>query len=284
MVNELTKVAGIGPKAATLLSIEGGLKSIEDLAKSDPKDLAKIKGIGLTSANKWIENAKSFLNQFNSNSSLNSSKPIKKKSPKKVPQSTRKQASSSVPKKVVKPLKTNLKQHKEPEFRDTAEPIPRFLYNRMSKKAQKILKLSFTTMKKENLKNLQNYIKILDPERVKFDPAYPDEKNAILAIDEKVKFMEVLIRKLREKKFEENLNTYVIIPLKRGQYSAITNKLGENFGPEEAAIRIFDNLNKKIKKTLLSNITEIGTIRDIQRIIEQSFPEKVALFYQRQRK
>ena len=296
MVNDLTKLAGIGPKAATLLSEARGLNSIEDLAKSNPKDLAKIKGIGLTSATKWIQNAKSFLDQSNSKSSPKAqtikreSKPAQKKAPKKASSSRAQQLSRSTPKKVASSIKTIKNQRstainkKEPEFRDTAEPIPGFLYNRMSKKAQKILKMSFTAMNKENLKNLQAYVKLLDPERVKFDPAYPDEKNAILAIDEKVKFIEVLIRKIKEKESEGELHKHVIIPLKRGQYSAITERLGEHFGPEEAAIKIFDNLNKKVKKILLSNTTEIANIRDIQRIIEQLFPEEVELFYKRQRK
>lgn len=296
MVNNLTKLAGIGPKAATLLREEGGINSIEDLAKANPKELAKIKGIGLTSATKWIQDAIAHNNSSNSKiaekapPSKSESKPAPKSAPKRTIKAAPKQSSRPAPKKTSTLPKqsrtgsTSSAPEKKPEFRDTAEPIPGFLYNRLSKKAQKVLHMSFTSMNRENLKNLENYVKILTPERIKFDPAYPDEKNVLLAIDEKVKFIETLIRKLKDKESEGELYTHVIIPLKKGVYSSVTNRLSENFGPEEAAIKIFDSLNKKVKKILLSHTTEVGNIRDIQKIIEELFPEKVKLFYNQKKK
>ena len=56
MVEELIRVRGIGPTAADRL-INAGIKSIEEIAKSKPEELAWIKGIGMISANKIIQNA-----------------------------------------------------------------------------------------------------------------------------------------------------------------------------------------------------------------------------------
>jgi len=56
MIEELIRVRGIGPTAADRL-INAGVKSIEEIAKSKPEELAWIKGIGMISANKIIQNA-----------------------------------------------------------------------------------------------------------------------------------------------------------------------------------------------------------------------------------
>ena len=60
MSNEIERVRGIGPIAAVNL-FKAGVKSIEQIAKSKPEELAWIKGIGLTSARKIIENANELL-------------------------------------------------------------------------------------------------------------------------------------------------------------------------------------------------------------------------------
>lgn len=52
-------VKGVGQKAKDLR--ESGIKSAEELSLASPKNLAKIKGIGLTSAQKLIDNAKEML-------------------------------------------------------------------------------------------------------------------------------------------------------------------------------------------------------------------------------
>ena len=56
MIEELVGVRGIGPTAAERL-INAGIKSIDEIAKSKPKELAWIKGIGMVSAERIIENA-----------------------------------------------------------------------------------------------------------------------------------------------------------------------------------------------------------------------------------
>ncbi|MCK4287245.1 MAG: hypothetical protein KAX18_13630 [Candidatus Lokiarchaeota archaeon] len=56
MIEELVRVRGIGPTAAERL-INAGIKSIDEIANSKPKELAWIKGIGMLSAKKIIENA-----------------------------------------------------------------------------------------------------------------------------------------------------------------------------------------------------------------------------------
>jgi Holliday junction resolvasome RuvABC DNA-binding subunit len=56
MIEELVRVRGIGPTAAERL-MNAGIKSIDEIAKSKPKELAWIKGIGMLSAEKIIENA-----------------------------------------------------------------------------------------------------------------------------------------------------------------------------------------------------------------------------------
>jgi len=56
MIEELVRVRGIGPTAAERL-MNAGIKSIDEIAKSKPEELAWIKGIGMISALKIIENA-----------------------------------------------------------------------------------------------------------------------------------------------------------------------------------------------------------------------------------
>ena len=61
MIEELVRVRGIGPTAAERL-VNAGVKSIEEIAKSKPEQLAWIKGIGMISADKIIQNANELLN------------------------------------------------------------------------------------------------------------------------------------------------------------------------------------------------------------------------------
>lgn len=56
----LTRVKGIGPKSAERFQ-DAGINSIEEIATSHPEELAWIKGIGIVSAKKIIENAKEIL-------------------------------------------------------------------------------------------------------------------------------------------------------------------------------------------------------------------------------
>lgn len=59
--NELERIKGIGKTAAERL-YNSGIRTIEELATSKPEDLAFVKGIGVTSAKKMIQNAKEILN------------------------------------------------------------------------------------------------------------------------------------------------------------------------------------------------------------------------------
>ena len=60
MSNELERVSGIGPIAAINLN-KAGVRTIEEIAEAKPEDLAWIKGIGIISAKKIIENANNLL-------------------------------------------------------------------------------------------------------------------------------------------------------------------------------------------------------------------------------
>ena len=61
MIEELVRVRGIGPTAAERL-VNAGVKTIEEIAKSKPEQLAWIKGIGMISADNIIQNANELLN------------------------------------------------------------------------------------------------------------------------------------------------------------------------------------------------------------------------------
>ncbi|MCK4379495.1 MAG: DUF4332 domain-containing protein [Candidatus Lokiarchaeota archaeon] len=61
MIEELVRVRGIGPTAAERL-VKAGVKTIEEIAKSKPEQLAWIKGIGMISADNIIQNANELLN------------------------------------------------------------------------------------------------------------------------------------------------------------------------------------------------------------------------------
>jgi hypothetical protein len=57
MTEELMRVRGIGKVAADRL-LAAGIKTIDQIAQSRPEDLAFVKGIGMITAGKIIENAK----------------------------------------------------------------------------------------------------------------------------------------------------------------------------------------------------------------------------------
>jgi NAD-dependent DNA ligase len=56
MENEIERIRGIGPAAALNLE-KAGVRTIEEVAEAKPEELAWIKGIGIVSAKKIIENA-----------------------------------------------------------------------------------------------------------------------------------------------------------------------------------------------------------------------------------
>ena len=60
MSNELERVRGVGPIAAVNLN-KAGVKTIEEVANSTTEELAWIKGFGIISAKKIIENANELL-------------------------------------------------------------------------------------------------------------------------------------------------------------------------------------------------------------------------------
>lgn len=57
---DLTKIKGIGPTHAVTLQ-KAGYKTIEQIAHASPKILTEVKGIGLTTAQKFIASAKEYL-------------------------------------------------------------------------------------------------------------------------------------------------------------------------------------------------------------------------------
>ena len=67
MVYQLEDVKGIGSETAKKIK-EAGIDSVEILASSKPEDIVKlrIKGIGKATASKFIESAKSFLEEKSS--------------------------------------------------------------------------------------------------------------------------------------------------------------------------------------------------------------------------
>ena len=60
MSSELERVRGVGPIAAVNLN-KAGVKTIEEIANSTTEELAWIKGFGIISAKKIIENANELL-------------------------------------------------------------------------------------------------------------------------------------------------------------------------------------------------------------------------------
>ncbi len=300
-MTDLIKIRGIGSSVVEKLK-EAGITNIKQLSQTNPESISKIKGIGLTSAKRWIENAKKIMSGEDTIKTRTPPKSIKTQ-PKTTSQKAKSRSSTSRPttqkktppqkKKVVlkemdksstsRTITPQRKKESEPLFEDTAEPIPRFLLDRFSKNALKVLYLSFKSLNQENVKNLEKYQQILAPERIKFNPYYEDEKNALKAIDEKLKFLENLILRSKEGAMKGYLNDFIVKALERGVFNAIIKKLGKKIGPEQAAIKIFDGINKKVKKDLLTRATEITNIRDIQKIIEELYPEKVELFYKRKK-
>jgi len=65
VIHDFTVLNGIGPSAAQKLT-NAGFSSIQQLALSEPQEVASIKGFGLTTAAKLIEDAKSYLRTHNS--------------------------------------------------------------------------------------------------------------------------------------------------------------------------------------------------------------------------
>lgn len=61
MIDELIRIRGIGPTAAERLT-KAGIKSVAEIANSRSEELAWVKGIGIVSAQKIIENALELIN------------------------------------------------------------------------------------------------------------------------------------------------------------------------------------------------------------------------------
>ena len=59
---DLTKVEGIGQKRAEQLKA-AGINSVEELAKSKPKEISERVGVSENIAFRWIENADDFLSR-----------------------------------------------------------------------------------------------------------------------------------------------------------------------------------------------------------------------------
>ncbi len=66
VVHDFTVLKGIGPSAAQKLA-NAGFLSIQQLARSEPQEVASIKGFGLATATKLIEDAKTYLQTQNIN-------------------------------------------------------------------------------------------------------------------------------------------------------------------------------------------------------------------------
>jgi len=288
MSNNLKKVKGIGSKAAALLN-DAGINSLEKLSQASIKELTVIKGIGKTSAEKWIAAAKELMDGRSSKKSVpekrsTGKRPTQSKTAKKKSKSSTVKKSS--PTKTVRktPVKSATKRSpqskpkrtSEPDFSDKAQPIASFLVKRISKKAQKILHISYNSMKRESLKNLQKYVQILNPERIKFDPSFPDEKNAILAIDEKLRFIENLILHYKENEADVFIEENVAIPMEQGEFNEYINRLSGYYGPENAAMDIYDDLGRRTKKSY--PYSEVAFIRAIEKVIKKKYPDKAKLY------
>ncbi|MHA2005767.1 MAG: helix-hairpin-helix domain-containing protein [Promethearchaeota archaeon] len=74
----LSDIKGVGKKEDTLK--EAGIDSVEKLAKSNIDDLTALKGIGKTTAEKLIENAKSLMKETSTDDSSESSTEMSKES------------------------------------------------------------------------------------------------------------------------------------------------------------------------------------------------------------
>ncbi|MBD3196030.1 MAG: DUF4332 domain-containing protein [Candidatus Lokiarchaeota archaeon] len=73
---ELTQIPGIGDSTAQFLH-QNGIQTIQELAKSIPENLAKIKGIGLKSAEKFIKIARYQLESISKSLKLEKTRPEK---------------------------------------------------------------------------------------------------------------------------------------------------------------------------------------------------------------
>ncbi|TFF99950.1 MAG: hypothetical protein EU541_03585 [Promethearchaeota archaeon] len=61
MSDELARVKGIGPITAERFA-KAGITTVEEIVSARPRELAQIKGIGITSAQNLIQNAQELLN------------------------------------------------------------------------------------------------------------------------------------------------------------------------------------------------------------------------------
>ncbi len=98
MVNGLEELSGIGKKTAQILK-GAGIKTIEDLASVELEDLLKIKGIGESSASKYIENAKAYMKEIEAYPAVKKSE---EKTEKTAEQEPKKKKSSSNIKELMK--------------------------------------------------------------------------------------------------------------------------------------------------------------------------------------
>lgn len=168
-------------------------------------------------------------------------------------------------------ISESVKKEAEPErYFKSLDEVPAYLLSRVSREAQKIMKMGILQIQKEPKKNLEYMINTLRAAQVNYDIRVQKEKEII-------GFMNELCQKMNDRVLEYNnqegdifFKKYVIEPMNKGKFAKITNQI-QNKGIDEVAYLIFKKLGGKAKKY---PFTETLLIKKIKQTLEENFKKK----------
>jgi predicted flap endonuclease-1-like 5' DNA nuclease len=237
-VKNLTKINGIGIKLQETLK-ENGLNTISDLAEIPIEKLCEIKGIGPTTAESIISNAKALLQKEEKFSPKKGSE-LDSESKRKVPKKNEKKSKEDTPQVIVEdiPYKAREEQKisKPPEKLKIEESEKKKGLKKLGKESliDPLLKAENTLKSKTSLKELQQKLAIKD-----------NEKSVSKKID---KIRENHKKKVAEKKAKRN---YYEISEKSTQFSPVIRNVFSKFD-----YRLF-GLKKHFKEVYFVALREI---------------------------
>jgi hypothetical protein len=159
------------------------------------------------------------------------------------------------------------KKEEEPEkFFKSMDEVPGYLLSRVSKDAQKIMRMGILQIQKEPKKNLEYMINTLRSAQINYDVRVQKEK-------EITSFMNDLCMKMNERVIEYQnqesdifIKKIVIEPMNKGKFSKFTNQL-QSKGIDEVSYLIFKKIKGKAKKY---PFTETLLVKRIKQILEQN--------------
>jgi hypothetical protein len=164
---------------------------------------------------------------------------------------------------------------KPKSMEEILERIPSFsgyLLNRMSKEAQKAIRLGVLEINRMKTSDLEKAMEHLTPVRMFFDASYENEKEILDFLEQKIAYMNKILEQLHEKEGEALYHKEILEPLAKGKFEKIIRKWGPEISVDECAYQILDKIGgRTLKKIPLS---EFVLRKKLIENLKEKYPEK----------